>query len=399
MYFFILLLKCSNEIFNTYNTEVLQQPQNYNQIDSNVSFDFDIVMTEDCNENRENELVEEKMDYYENHKKLIMNGSYYYDNEETTEEMQIQNLVNYLKTDENFLQNTTYQTNEELMQEVSRDIAEIWEREENFHQDSIIFQCNNDFIQQNAVEPINSDENPIYKSNLTNDKSYLNTNYQQLFYDECNQNYINEKDNDASLVKKLSEMKNKFIGIKQQEQVNMSQNPISPSRLKNNSFCVEDKIDKQKKYICSFKYRYREQILKKTTSIKEQIEKKSFFVNGVIIDALEFIKEINEYMFQKTTKSKVEFDFLQYKRALGLFAWKIDEITNSINVPELIKLIYIVSHTKFENSNYLMNEILNDINILRIRFIYFYGSGKTILLERIKKLCDCIKKTYNIFNK
>ncbi|WUR02995.1 uncharacterized protein VNE69_03208 [Vairimorpha necatrix] len=389
MFLYFFLLKCSNNIFNT---TIIEHLPNYNQIDSNTSLDFDTIMAEGYDENEETEFVEDIMDYYEKNYGPAMEKNKYQENKKTSEEMQIQNLVNYLKNDENFSQNTTYQTNEELMQEVSRDIAEIWEREEIYYQDSSTFQCNNKFKQKNAVEPIISDENPIYKSNLTNNKSYLNNNYQQLFYDECKENHTNEKDNDASLDKKLSEMKNKFCEIHKKEQDYMLQNPIPIRDYNFDSFCAKEEINNLRNYIDSFKYRYREKMMKRTTSIKEQIEKKSFFGNGVIIDALEFIKEINEYIICKTTKLYIKHDILQVIHNLKLLIWKIYEITNAINVPDLIESIYGIYCNKLEIKKGKKNKVAKDITLLKRSFIKFYDTGKTELNNRVKAVCGCATK-------
>ncbi|WUR02985.1 uncharacterized protein VNE69_03198 [Vairimorpha necatrix] len=218
MFLYIFLLKCSNDMFNTYNTKIFQQSLNYNQMDSNTEFDFDTIMAENYNENEENEHVEDIMEYYENHKRLTINETCYYENKKTTEELQIKNLVNSLKCGENFSQNKISQTNEKLMLKVSEDMSEICKNEENSHQDRSTFICNNEIIQQNAEETENDNENFIDKSILTNDKSFYDNNFQQLLRNECNQNNTGEKDYNSLLEKKIMEMEQKFSEVKQQEQ-------------------------------------------------------------------------------------------------------------------------------------------------------------------------------------
>ncbi|WUR02945.1 uncharacterized protein VNE69_03160 [Vairimorpha necatrix] len=388
---FILLLKCSNTIFKDYDTKLSNQSQLKNAANGCEYFDFEAILREGKNETLDFEIVEDIMEFYKNYNHFSENIKLNQENNKTTKEEPVNYTTNCPKIGECMnTNNMILQHNNETFQKNMQDKDEIMKNEENFEQIHVISQVNNITKQVNLDTPMNIFLPFTSGTNLENDRDNILFVNQQSPYHVIDKNKTNNMNDNMSLYYQYTEMKNSLQTVKQQAERYLLSRPTQKIHIHNIRKYYE-KIEAKRRSIRNKNCCYREKLMDPITYMLSTLHHLDLSDKDIINDSLNFVMNIINFLMPKLYYLTIETDSLQLKYLLYLAIWKIEIVTQTLNLPKFIEKISKHFNINIQNKGENEKQIIYYLEILKRRFVGFY---KDKLCLHMYELCDLITEMH-----
>ncbi|WUR02990.1 uncharacterized protein VNE69_03203 [Vairimorpha necatrix] len=390
MFLFFSILKSSNNMYNYYNTTMYQQFPNNNRPNCKDNVDLELICKEVTDED-----YEDMIEYFKSEARPFPDQGTCKDMNETAKEHQIKNIINFLQSGNSLEQNDIIcEFNDESTQKPMNVKDDFLKKEKNLGNNRLILPIDNENIQEREDKSKYMLKTLSNQFNMKTDKTNIYNNCKKVIYDTIDQKKNIEFNMYALLKHQLIEIENNFRIIKEKVDEKLS-HKIMKVNIIGNFNIINDKIIKIRGYLSHRHIVFKKEILDRALMINKKLNKLEYLDNNIIIDAINVIINVSNFILPKITRLHLKTHSLQLKQYFDIYIWKLNFITNTCNLPEFIETIYVVFRSKIQNKSYIESHILYDLSCLKEKVSNFFSVDKEKICSRMNKICRLIAEMHN----